>query len=281
LNKTFVIRNILYDLDKWNIRPDAEPALNELVRIMLQYPISIELSSHTDSRASDAYNLLLSLRRAQSAREYIVNRGINPSRITALGFGEARLINRCANGVKCSENEHQANRRTEFKIISLQSSDFEGKVIDLNIYKDGDKLTVDQFESGFFWKCVLPSATPVTQNNLQVSSGVVIKDGQTQPANHGEVPDKASEDISGETYFTVQIAAVQSSGGEARMDFKGENAFSKNIAGYTKFYVGKFMDYRSGIAERSRLSAKFPGAFIVAFKEGTIVPVSELKEILK
>jgi len=110
--------NIYYDFDKWNIRPDAAAALDKLVQIMTENPtIWIELGSHTDSRGKDAYNLSLSQKRAESAVAYIISKGINRNRIEAKGYGETQLLNRCANGVKCSETEHQLNRRTEFKIV--------------------------------------------------------------------------------------------------------------------------------------------------------------------
>ena len=78
----------------------------------------IELSSHTDARGSDKYNMSLSDKRAKSAAKYIVDHGgIEKSRITGKGYGESLLLNRCHNGVKCSEAEHQENRRTEFKVL--------------------------------------------------------------------------------------------------------------------------------------------------------------------
>lgn len=120
VGKTFILKNILYDLDKANIREDAAIELEKLVLIMESNPgLKIELSSHTDSRGSDSYNLELSERRAKSAAAFIVSRGISPDRIVAKGYGETKLINRCANGVKCSKAEHQANRRTEVKILEL------------------------------------------------------------------------------------------------------------------------------------------------------------------
>ena len=86
---------------------------------MMKYPtIKIELKSHTDSRAPDAYNMKLSKRRANSSVDYIISQGINSNRITGEGYGETRLINRCSNNVKCSEEEHQKNRRTEFIVIN-------------------------------------------------------------------------------------------------------------------------------------------------------------------
>jgi outer membrane protein OmpA-like peptidoglycan-associated protein len=121
LNKAIRLDNIYYDLAKWNIRPDAAKELDKLVTILKDNPtIVIELSSHTDCRASDAYNLDLSDKRAKSAAKYIVEKGgVAKERITGKGYGESVLINHCANGVKCSEAEHQENRRTEFKVLKF------------------------------------------------------------------------------------------------------------------------------------------------------------------
>lgn len=77
----------------------------------------IELSSHTDSRGSDAYNLKLSQERASSAVAYLVQKGIDPARLVAKGYGETKPVNGCINGVPCSDEQHQANRRTEIKIL--------------------------------------------------------------------------------------------------------------------------------------------------------------------
>lgn len=112
---------IYFDLDKSFIRNDASIELNKIVLLMAQYPkMIINIGSHTDARNSDAYNLSLSDRRAKSTRDYIVSQGIEANRIkSALGFGESQLINRCKNGVKCSEMEHQLNRRSEFIIVKM------------------------------------------------------------------------------------------------------------------------------------------------------------------
>ncbi|CAN5207136.1 OmpA family protein [soil metagenome] len=117
LNKAIVLENIYYDLDKSDIRADAAVELDKLVAILKDNPnIKIELGSHTDSRADDDYNLRLSQRRAESAVNYIISEGIDKNRIRARGYGETQLINRCANDEPCSEEEHQQNRRTEFKV---------------------------------------------------------------------------------------------------------------------------------------------------------------------
>ncbi len=114
------IEDIYYDFDKSNIRPDAAEILDQLVLIMKENPtMKVELSSHTDSRGSDAYNMALSQRRAKSAVRYIVKHGISPDRIVAKGYGETQLVNKCSNGVRCTKAEHQANRRTEIKILDM------------------------------------------------------------------------------------------------------------------------------------------------------------------
>lgn len=88
---------------------------------MMKNPqLKIELGSHTDSRSSNDYNLGLSHRRAQSAVEYIIKNGIDASRIVSKGYGESKLVNHCTDGIKCSEDLHQANRRTEIKILSKE-----------------------------------------------------------------------------------------------------------------------------------------------------------------
>lgn len=121
LGKKIVIENIYFDLNKHNIRPDAAIELEKIVKVMNENPeIIIELSSHTDSRGSDKYNLALSDRRAKSSASYIVSKGISRSRIYGVGKGEKELINECINGVVCTEELHQKNRRTEFKIVGFQ-----------------------------------------------------------------------------------------------------------------------------------------------------------------
>ena len=122
LNKSIVLENIYYDLDRANIRDDAALELNKLVRILIDNPkISIELSSHTDDRATVEYNLDLSQRRAESAVNYIISKGISKNRLIAKGYGESDLIIKNAT----SEEEHQINRRTEFKVIKYDENESE------------------------------------------------------------------------------------------------------------------------------------------------------------
>ncbi|WP_341227204.1 OmpA family protein [uncultured Arcticibacterium sp.] len=119
IGKTFVLENIYYDLNKADIRADAAVELDKLVQILIDNPkIKVELGSHTDVRGTDMYNLRLSQRRADSAIEYIISRGIERGRLTAQGYGEEELIVEFAK----TEEEHQVNRRTEFKVTDLGTS---------------------------------------------------------------------------------------------------------------------------------------------------------------
>lgn len=119
LNQSFSL-SILYDVGSAKIRSDAVPVLDYLSSFLQDNPrISIELGSHTDSRGDALSNERLSQQRAEAARQYLLAKGIPQSRISAKGYGESRLLNGCKDGVSCTEDKHQENRRTEVKIIKL------------------------------------------------------------------------------------------------------------------------------------------------------------------
>lgn len=110
---------VLYNFDKYFLRPEGKVELDKLVAYMNAHPkYRVELSSHTDSRGSDKYNMKLSKNRAKSCVDYIISKGISKKMITAQGYGETRLVNNCANGVPCTKEQHQANRRTELKLFT-------------------------------------------------------------------------------------------------------------------------------------------------------------------
>ena len=116
-DREIVLENIYYDFDKANIREDAEPTLDELAKnLQLNPEISIQLASHTDCRGNDRYNQELSQRRAQAAVDYLIAQGIAEDRLSAVGYGEEQPAVDCV-CARCTEEEHQANRRTTFKIV--------------------------------------------------------------------------------------------------------------------------------------------------------------------
>jgi outer membrane protein OmpA-like peptidoglycan-associated protein len=159
MNKKYTLKDIFYDFDKWDIRADAEPSLKDLVGIMKENPVTIELGSHTDCRGTEEYNRLLSQKRAESAVAYIIKQGIEPVRIIAKGYGESQLINQCncASENKCSEEEHQANRRTEFRITGF--SGFTGQridsILDPDLFQEGQIMKGTEFPDDFFDKCII------------------------------------------------------------------------------------------------------------------------------
>lgn len=108
---------IYFDLDKSNIRPDAAVELAKILVAMQEYPsLIIHIESHTDSRATNAYNMQLSHRRAQATMNWLINEGVDPTRLSAQGYGEEQLTNNCSDGVTCTDAEHQLNRRSMFMI---------------------------------------------------------------------------------------------------------------------------------------------------------------------
>jgi len=119
LNKILDLNLIYFDLDKSFIRTDAEIELQKVIAVMKEYPnLKIDVRSHTDSRNTHAYNLKLSQRRNVATLAYIIDKGgISVSRLTGRGYGETQLVNACADGIECSEEMHQQNRRSEFIIV--------------------------------------------------------------------------------------------------------------------------------------------------------------------
>lgn len=115
-----IVENVTYAYGDYKIDEAAKNLLNKVITVLNSNPnLNIELSSHTDSRSSDAYNLQLSQKRAKAAVDYLISKGINKNRLKAIGYGESKLLNRCKNNVDCTEEEHAVNRRTEFKIVEI------------------------------------------------------------------------------------------------------------------------------------------------------------------
>lgn len=151
LSQGIKVENIYYDYNKADIRPDAAVELDKVVAMMKDNPnLIIELGSHTDSRGQDQYNLELSERRAKSAVAYIMREGAIPAdRITARGYGESNIANRCTNGVACSDQEHEQNRRTMIKVVGFtEDNPYDGKSLREIIYDENlENATWDDFES--------------------------------------------------------------------------------------------------------------------------------------
>lgn len=118
LAKLLQLSTIYFDFDKYNIRKDSEIEVEKVIAAMEKYSsLKIKINSHTDSRGKDSYNLWLSQKRAESTVDYMISKGIAANRLDSEGFGETKLINECANGVRCAAKDHELNRRSEFIII--------------------------------------------------------------------------------------------------------------------------------------------------------------------
>ena len=118
LAKLLQLSTIYFDLNKYDVRPDAEIEIQKVIAAMDKYPsLRVKVNSHTDSRGKDSYNLWLSQKRAEATVKYMISKGIAADRLDLQGYGETRLVNECSNGVSCSTEKHQLNRRSEFIIL--------------------------------------------------------------------------------------------------------------------------------------------------------------------
>jgi outer membrane protein OmpA-like peptidoglycan-associated protein len=241
--QTYKIENIYYDFDRYFIRADAEPTLKKLIRIMNEIPITVELGSHADCRGSDAYNMILTEKRANSTFQYIVKGGIDGSRITRHWYGKTQLTNNCncAEGVHCTEAQHQANRRTEFK-ISVPSSIMKETAIDLEKYHDGDTLDLHFLPADFFENC-----------NHRLISGPLaelLKSTSTMP-----------EEQKPGVLYTVQIGAFSFI--TPHFTSLNEVMSCRGSDGILRCFVGKFSTKQEAIWYRDHLRASdFKDAFV-------------------
>jgi outer membrane protein OmpA-like peptidoglycan-associated protein len=117
-----IVENIYYEFGSFKFDEAGQKVLDKVITVLNSNPkLFIELSSHTDSRSSDEFNLALSKKRAEYAVSYMIAKGINKKRLKAIGYGETKLLNKCANNVECTDEEHKVNRRSEFKISESPS----------------------------------------------------------------------------------------------------------------------------------------------------------------
>jgi outer membrane protein OmpA-like peptidoglycan-associated protein len=123
LNTKIEVENLYYDVNKFNIRPDAALELDKVVQFMKDNAgITVELGAHTDARGTNVANATLSNNRAKAAHDYIVSKGVSDTQISYKGYGEAQPLNKCIDGVKCTDEEYAKNRRTEIKITGIKES---------------------------------------------------------------------------------------------------------------------------------------------------------------
>jgi outer membrane protein OmpA-like peptidoglycan-associated protein len=245
---SYKVNNIYYDFDRFFIRPDAEPSLNKLVQIMNENPVTVELGAHADCRGSAAYNMILTEKRAASAVHYIIQRGINGSRITSRWFGKSQLTNNCncAESVHCTEAQHQANRRAEFR-ISLPAVNLTETPVDLKRYREGDTLEVRLLPPDFFKNC-----------NHHILSGPLA---ELLNASTLLPPERNSNVL-----YTVQIGAFSHL--KPRFKNLSDVMSCKGSDGILRCFVGKFSSKTAAIWYRDHLrSGEFKDAFVVVMDD--------------
>jgi len=176
---------IYFDLNKYFIRPDAEIELTKVFNAMIRFPeLIVRIESHTDSRSPQSYNLRLSQNRATSTRNWLIQRGISPSRLSAVGYGESQLINRCADGVPCTEAEHQLNRRSMFIIENYQMLPTSMKstpILPTQAYSQLSRPTVNPPTPATVPSPDPPTTVPRIQNTPPTSPSPVVPPVRVSP----------------------------------------------------------------------------------------------------
>ncbi len=209
------LNHIYYAFDKYNLKESAKVELDKVVNLLRQYPeMEIDLNSHTDSRGADSYNQWLSTERAKSAVDYIVSQGIERRRVTAKGYGESMPVNECLNTMKCSEDKHQMNRRTEFRILNLGE-----KTILKSDTSKPKKLTFEGDENG-------PGNLPVVQSVFYPSSATDLT--TTDKDNLRSVVEMMKKHDG----MTVQVVSYTDAIGNAGFNQELSERRAKRIADY-------------------------------------------------
>ncbi len=176
VNQKIALRNIYYDFDKWDILPDAAFELDRLIALMKENPaIKVELSSHTDDRGTEVYNMKLSQLRAKSAVDYTVSKGVNQSRIKGTGYGKTQLIHKGIGGAKCTPEQNRENRRTEIFIPGfLQGESVKQQTGD---YSTGKPNAPKDYSSKKVHGSIFEPAPEV----IKKTEGEIAKKGVTEP----------------------------------------------------------------------------------------------------
>lgn len=223
---------IYFDLDKTNIRPDAEVELQKVLAVLRKYPqMRIDIRSHSDSRGGDAYNLLLSDKRAKATVNYLVQKGIDKSRVTGKGYGETQLINGCDNNANCTEEQHQLNRRSEFIILNENETPKEMRR-----------------------EIVARNNEEVNRSNDASEKMLTTKDYDFESSNPQEV-------------FTVQIVAGSSKNPVIKHKSLSSVFYNSYPDGYRRYFSGQFKTREEADAYKLELRKKgFDGAFVVGLR---------------
>lgn len=223
---------IYFDLDKTNIRPDAEVELQKVLAVLRKYSqMKIDIRSHSDSRGGDAYNLLLSDKRAKATVNYLVQKGIDKSRVTGKGYGETQLINGCDNNANCTEEQHQLNRRSEFIILNENETPKEMR------------------------------REIVARNNEEVNRSTDASEKMLTTKGYD------FESSNPQEVFTVQIVAGSSKNPAIKHKSLTSVFYYSYPDGYRRYFSGQFKTREEADAYKLELRKKgFDGAFVVGLR---------------
>jgi outer membrane protein OmpA-like peptidoglycan-associated protein len=264
LDKRIAIRNIYYDFNKWDIRKDAAKQLDKVVTLMRDNPgISMELGSHTDTRGDDEYNITLSQNRAEAAVEYIIGQGISRDRINAKGYGETQLANHCKNGITCTEEEHQLNRRTELRITAITND-----ALEMARWRTLEEMIREEEFDAELKK--LGGATEIKIN----------ADGKPEANKSTPLPTKTasidwkliSSKFSAHTLYIMDSETVLDANTTSFSNFGQTMMYQKDKKGNYQYYLGTFATAEAAAKFLTKeVLADYPKAQVVQFKKGVLV----------
>jgi outer membrane protein OmpA-like peptidoglycan-associated protein/tetratricopeptide (TPR) repeat protein len=315
IGATVLLQNIFYDFNQHTLRAESKPELDRVARVLEDNPsIRVELGAHTDSRGADDYNLRLSQRRAESAVNYLIRKGIARDRIVARGYGEQRPVNACINGVECDEWAHQANRRTEIKVLGVSNVNFREALLVLE-YAEEDSFAAREsysIELGVFDDPLPQNRLPKGRVFLEQGGGLYTyrlkgfpeyKDAEKAlvdlrasfpeaviRSNPGIDPVKsepreirALPGMAGAKFFyTIQIAVVGRSTSESFFTPLGPYRKQLQVArvrNLRKYSVCRVETYKEARKHLSQVRARgYQDAFIIAYLDGRPVQIKKALE---
>jgi len=282
--------------------------------MMKEHPVTVEIGSYTDSRGSNEFNIYLSQKRAESAMSYMITHGIDASRITAKGYGESKLVNHCMDGIPCSPREHQANRRTEFKVTGFTKAELESEY-DMSKFKSDEEIPEYLLDHDFFIDCLKDrrlvkapteagNSTTLNEYNVQAASKATGKElkpvKETKPVNadkhvvaekqvkkeepvlakkNEKVPAPAKETVNtapGDVTYRVQIFALTREKSLLDPEFDELQDLQMYIeGGIYKYTTGIFTTHAEAVRYRNvMVRAGFDDAFVVTFANGKRIYIS-------
>ena len=255
--KAIVLEEILFKYKSTEIDEEASRDLKKLLDMLIENPdLIVEISTHTDSRGGYQYNEILSQKRAQALVDWLVTRGVAPSRLVARGYGEYRLVNECADSVPCPEWKHRQNRRAEVKILGNRDT-LKGLITAADHHWDIDPQEIPVY---------IPDSLKNKRQEPAKDRSHVAKNEEKAPALSPKT--EAPLPATGEVYV-VQFAASTRAGDRFPAAERMGPLIKEKFGRFTRFMIGPLPTLEEAYRLRDRLREKgFRDAFIVAYLEG-------------